>query len=77
MANPSTNGHSPRGDDRPEGQPSGGFADLLSEVEALRAVLHDALGRVNRLFATLKQQRRQAKAVEAAMATIRQLQLGR
>ena len=76
MGNSPSNGHAPR-DERPEGQSPGAFADLLSEAEALRAVLHDALGRVNRLFATLKQQRRQARAVEAAMATIRQLQLGR
>jgi hypothetical protein len=77
MPVPSTDGHAPRDEDRPDGQPAGGFADLLSEAEALRAALHDALGRSARLVAALKQQRRQAKAVEAAMATLRQLQLGR
>jgi hypothetical protein len=73
----STNGHTPHGDDRPEGQSPGSYADLFSEAEALRAALQDALGRTSRLLAALKQQRRKAKAVDAAMTTLRQLQLGR
>src|SRR5262249_13595391 len=74
---PTPNGHASRDDDRAEGQPPGGFADLLSEAEALPAVLHDALGRTGPPLAALTPQPRQAKAVGAARATLRQLQLGR
>jgi hypothetical protein len=77
MPAPTPHGDSRPGDDRPEGQPPGGFADLFSEAEALRALLHDALGRAGRLLAALKQPRRQARAVETAMTTLRQLRLGR
>jgi len=48
----------------------------LVEAEALRSQLQQALARTSRLIATLKQQQRQQRAVEAAMASLRRLQLG-
>jgi len=58
--------------------PSEGRADdALAEAEALRAQLQEALGRTARLVALLRHQRRQGKAVEAAVASLRRLgQLG-
>jgi hypothetical protein len=60
---------------RPEA-PVNGLVDLITEAEAIRDVLHQATGRTARLVAALKQQRRQSRAVEQAMASLRQLQLG-
>lgn len=48
--------------------------DLLADAEALRTQLHEATGRCTRLVSALKQQRRQARAVQLAMSTLRQLQ---
>jgi hypothetical protein len=78
MPLPQDNGHGRDGGKAdPPASPAGGFADVLAETEALRDLLHDACGRVGRLLAALKQQRRQARAVEAAVSSLRQLQLGR
>jgi hypothetical protein len=75
MAAPSPNGRG-RPDDRPEAQPPrGGIEELIAEAEALRGLLHDVTARTARLVAALKQQRRQARAVAAAMASLRQLPL--
>jgi hypothetical protein len=65
----------PTPDDR-NGQPipPGGEADALAEAEALRLQLQDALARTARLIAALKQQRRQGRAVQAAVASLRKLQ---
>jgi hypothetical protein len=57
--------------------PVNGLVDLIAEAEAIRDVLHQATGRTARLVAALKQQRRQSRAVEQAMQSLRQLQLGR
>jgi len=46
---------------------------LLSEVELIRGVLQDALGRVNHLHSALKQFRRQGAAMENAMKSLRGL----
>ncbi len=66
----------------PESRPSApaaerpvGLDDLLTEVDSLRTLLGEAMTRTARLFAALKQQRRQARVVRAAMASLRQLQL--
>jgi hypothetical protein len=56
-----------------EGVASPGMEELITEVEALRGTLQDAQVRLGRLAAALKQQRRQARAVQAAMASLRQL----
>jgi hypothetical protein len=53
------------------------FPDVLAEAEALRDQLHDALARLSRLVAALKLQRRQARAVQQAMQSLKQLQLDR
>jgi hypothetical protein len=51
------------------------LADVVAEGEALRALLSEAAGRIARLLAALKQQRRQSRAVRQAMESLRQLQL--
>jgi hypothetical protein len=57
------------------GQPSPpGEADALAEAEALRLQLQEALARTSRLIAALRQQRRQGRAVQAAVASLRKLQ---
>jgi hypothetical protein len=51
------------------------LADAIAEAEALRALLSEAAGRAARLLATLKQQRRQSRAVHQVMQSLRQLQI--
>ncbi|HEV3117807.1 MAG TPA: hypothetical protein VGY58_12185 [Gemmataceae bacterium] len=67
------------------GSPDNGSADsgrgpnileLLAEAEQLRSVLQDASTRLSRLINGLKQQRRQGRAMQAAMQSLKQLQLG-
>jgi hypothetical protein len=48
--------------------------DLVTEAEALRTQLQQALSGTSRLIAALKQQRRQSRAMSAAMASLRRLQ---
>ena len=60
-----TNGHQ----DQPEA------FDPLTEAEALKVALQEALNRSTRLIAGLRQVRKQHKAVASAMASLRQFQL--
>jgi hypothetical protein len=71
------------GNHRPEGRPAAeaaecpsGIEDLIAEAVALRDLLGDAAARSARLVAALKQQRRQSKAVQSALVSLRQLNLG-
>jgi hypothetical protein len=64
MPEPSTNGRPPAGIDA-----------LLAEAEQLRMLLADASARLGRLLAALKQHRRQARAVQAAVSSLRQMNL--
>ena len=75
MPVPHTNGHS-------AGDPSNGAAaqaeglsqlDAITEAEGLRTVLHEAAGRLSRLIAALKLQRRQQRTLRVAMESLRQL----
>jgi len=54
-----------------------GIEEIITEAEALRTLLQEGGARAARLVAALKQQRRQSKAVLAAMASLRHLQLDR
>jgi hypothetical protein len=63
------NGHAP--DDRPD--PAGGLAELIAEAEQVRVALLDAAGRLGRWAAALKQQRKQSKAFEQAVQSLRRL----
>ncbi len=83
MAHASNNGK-PRPDEAATSQPAespapapergGTLAGLVAEAEAIRGLLHDADTRLARLLAALKHQRKQSRAVLAAMASLRQLQ---
>jgi hypothetical protein len=80
MPRPQTNGEDSR--NGPAGVPASSPAaseaeppDLLVEAEALRALLHDAQLRLNRLLSSLKQQRRHSRALRAAVDSLRQLRL--
>jgi hypothetical protein len=48
--------------------------DLISEADEVRVQLQNALARISRLIAALKQQRRQTRVVEAALSSLRKLQ---
>ncbi len=75
MPNPADNGRHPgNGDAAP---PDPAALDPLAEAEAVRALLSEAQSRLGPLAAILKQHRRQARAVAAAMAQLRNLPLGR
>jgi hypothetical protein len=69
MPLPPANGHTP--DDRPD--PAGGLAELIAEAEQVRSALLDAAGRLGRWAAALKQQRKQSKAFEQAVQSLRRL----
>jgi hypothetical protein len=75
-AMPAPSGNGPLNDDRPPPDRNGGFGELIAEAEALRNLLADASARSARLVATLKQHRRQAKAVRDAVVSLRQFDLG-
>jgi hypothetical protein len=76
MPTPPTNGQGP-----PEGRdgatPPSNNLDPITEAETLRGLLHEAASRSARLVAVLKQQRRQTRAVQQAVQSLRQLQLDR
>ena len=52
-----------------------GIEEIIAEAEMIKTQLQEASARMARLLAALKQQRRQSKAVRAAVASLRQLQI--
>ena len=52
-----------------------GIVELIEEAEQLRGLLQDASGASLGSLGALKQQRRQSRAVQQAMASLKQLQL--
>jgi hypothetical protein len=52
---------------------NGHAADPLTEAETVRGLLRDADGRLTRLIAHLKHQRRQSRALQSAVASLRSL----
>jgi hypothetical protein len=78
MPTPATNGRTPESP-RPPQPPerAGSLNELIAEAEAVRTLLGDALARSARLLAALKQHRKQTRAVEAAVASLRQLEFHR
>jgi hypothetical protein len=65
--------HRSNGADKARGDGPPSLEDLITEVEELRGTLHGVAVRLGRLVAALKGQRRQARAVEAAVASLRHL----
>jgi hypothetical protein len=76
MTPPAGNGTSPERRLSPGPPEPGGVNDLVAEAEALRHLLAEAAARAGRLVAALKQHRREARAVRAAVASLRQMGLG-
>ena len=78
MPTPLSNGHETNGthDAGLNRERGPGIPELLTEAEELRTLLQDASNRVSRLLAGLKHNRRQSRAVQAAMHSLRQLRLG-
>jgi hypothetical protein len=79
MPLPTNNGHASNGTP-PEapgrGERSVALADLIAEAEELRTVLADASSRLARLLSGLKQHRRDSRAMQAAMQSLKQIKLG-
>ena len=73
---PATPPHDPprHGQHRHGGADPGEPLDPIAEAEELRVALQAALTRTSRLIAALKQQRRQSRVVESALASLRRLQ---
>jgi hypothetical protein len=76
MPAPTNNGHSPESRVRDPQLEKWDFEDVIAEAEALRTVMQDANARIARLLAALKHQRRQSRAVRAAMQSLQHLRLG-
>jgi hypothetical protein len=80
MPAPADNGPEPRGGAPRPGpatpETPDGLPDPVAEAEALRDLLQQAQARVGRLLAALRLQRRQGRALQAAVASLRQLRLG-
>ena len=53
--------------------PSQPVADPLAEAEAIRVLLHEGQARLGRLVSFLKHHRRQSRALQSAVASLRQL----
>jgi hypothetical protein len=70
---PAMHEHMSNGRPAPEARPALTPEDPLAEAEAVRALLAEAQSRLSRLVAALKQHRRQARAVQATVASLRQL----
>jgi hypothetical protein len=70
------NGHTTENSRPDASQPERwGIAEVIAETETLRGLLQDASARSARLLAALKYQRRQSRAVQQAMHSLRQLQI--
>jgi hypothetical protein len=67
------NGGPPNGADSGRGDGPPSLAELVAEAEELRGTLQGVAVRLGRLVAALKGQRRQARVVEAAAASLRHL----
>ena len=74
MPAPQNNGQPPRPAAPPVAPQPAGLVALVEEAEAVRSLLREAYGRLGRLVAALKEQRKQTRAVQAAVASLRQLQ---
>ena len=77
MPAPQSNAHPAHhtADTSAHSQRSPSIVDLIAEAEELRTVVLDASSRLSRLLVGLKQHRRQSRAVQAAMQSLKQLKL--
>ena len=77
MSAPPSNGHAAHhtSETTANSQRNLSIVDLIGEAEELRTAVLDVSGRLSRLLAGLKQHRRQSRAVQAAMQSLKQLKL--
>ncbi|MCC6417011.1 MAG: hypothetical protein IT429_02045 [Gemmataceae bacterium] len=73
MPEPNGNSHATNG---PQDH-AAGIEELIDETEGLKRALQEAATRAGRLAAALRQQRRQSRAVQAAVEALRGLKIGR
>jgi hypothetical protein len=73
-ANSNDNGHAESGTSNGQVPAAGSFGALLQEARELQESLRQALGRSNRLAASLKQYRRTTKSLQTTLANLRQLE---
>ena len=66
----------PHADEAAAPEETPGLEALIAEAEALGALAQQAATRLGGLAAGLRQHRRQSRAVQAAMSSLRQLRLG-
>jgi hypothetical protein len=67
-------GHADAGTGNSQAPTAGSFGALLQEAQELQESLRQALGRSNRLAASLKQYRRTTKSLQTTLANLRQLE---
>ena len=68
------NGQADNGTGNGQAPAAGSFGALLQEAQDLQEALRQALGRSNRLAASLKQYRRTTKSLQTTLANLRQLE---
>jgi hypothetical protein len=73
LSDPPPPPHRNNGSDNGRGDGPPSLAELVAEAEELRGTLQGVAARLGRLVAALKGQRRQARVVEAAVASLRHL----
>jgi hypothetical protein len=73
LSDPPPPPHRSNGSDNGRGDGPPSLAELVAEAEELRGALQNVAVRLGRLVAALKGQRRQARVVEAAVASLRHL----
>ena len=76
---PQPNGDSPpkNGNNSQDRQPAlAGIEQMIDEAEQLRGLMNEADARLARLTGALKQYRRQSKAFQQAVSSLRQFNLG-
>ncbi len=61
----------------PQPERPSGLDGLIGDAEGVRGLLQEAGTRLGRLVVALRQERRQGRAVQSAVAALRQLQLDR
>jgi hypothetical protein len=73
MPAPPTNDRSTNDDGTPPTRSPVDIGDPLVELDTIRTLLHGAIARLGRLAAAIKQHRRQARVVQAAVNSLQKI----